>query len=187
MQTTTQISLRPQDVLILLKVAVAENRDWRQMDIAHELSISQAETANALERLRRAGLVDESKRKIFRLATFEFLAHAIKYIYPAQIGSFVRGMPTGHSAGLLKEQIVIDQKQEWVWPDAEGTGRGLALLPIYKTVPFAAKNDPALYLILSLVESIRAGSFRERKIAGTLLKQQLLKQGQEESGYEIES
>ena len=188
MKAAIQSGLRPQDVLVLLKVVAAENRQWRQQDLANELGLSQAEVANSLERLRRAGLVEESKRKAYRLAAIEFIVHGVKYFYPPEIGSFARGVPTGHSAKPLKGKLVIEENLEWVWPDSEGQQRGLSLSPIYASVPFAAKRDKVLHELLALIDSIRAGGSREKKMAEEELKKRLLRRKSEsESEHEIQS
>ena len=41
----------------------------------------------------------------------------------------------------------------------------MALEPLYKTAPAAALRDPTLYELLALVDAIRDGRARERKIA----------------------
>lgn len=170
MKAPNPLNLRPQDTLVLIKLFCSEHRDLRQLDLANELNLSQAEIANALERLRRTGLIDDSKRRVYRLAAMEFLVHGIKYFYPPELGSFVRGMPTGHSAHPLKGKLVIVEHAEWVWPDDEGEHRGLAFYPIYETVPYAAKKDPALYELMALIDSLRAGTPREKKMAEEYLR-----------------
>jgi hypothetical protein len=52
-----------------------------------------------------------------------------------------------------------------VWPWHEGNTRGVGLEPLYKSVPQAALRDPKLYQFLALVDAIRDGRARERKIA----------------------
>lgn len=175
MNAPNPLNLRPQDTLLLLKLISAEGRRWRQVDLAGELGLSQAEVANGLVRLKRAGLVDEEKKKAFRLATIEFLLYGLKYFYPAELGPFVRGTATGHSAKPLKGKLIIEEGGEWVWPDATGSVRGIALHPIYPSVPNAAKKDPILYELMALVDSVRAGGARERKLAEEALRKRLVK------------
>ena len=43
--------------------------------------------------------------------------------------------------------------------------RGIEIKPLYKTVPEAAKQDPQLYARLALVDALRDGRARERKLA----------------------
>ena len=52
-----------------------------------------------------------------------------------------------------------------MWPWHEGNTRGVGLAPLYKSVPQAALRDPNLYQLLALVDAIRDGRARERKIA----------------------
>ena len=53
--------------------------------------------------------------------------------------------------------------------------RGIALAPLYKTVPIAAMRDPLLYEKLALVDALRDGRTRERKLAEQELKKLLRK------------
>ena len=52
-----------------------------------------------------------------------------------------------------------------VWPWRDGETRGIALEPLYKTAPAAALRDPVLYQSLALLDAIRDGRARERKMA----------------------
>jgi len=60
-----------------------------------------------------------------------------------------------------------------VWPDPDGEARGSSFTPLYKSVPGAARADPALYELLVLVDAIRGGRARERDIAIRELQQRL--------------
>ena len=51
------ISLKPQDVALLVKLLSIKKEDWRQIDLAMDLILSQSEVAKALSRLSKAGLV----------------------------------------------------------------------------------------------------------------------------------
>jgi hypothetical protein len=64
-----------------------------------------------------------------------------------------------------------------VWPDPQGEVRGAAFSPLYKSAPKAARADPALYELLVLVDAIRGGLARERKIAISKLNARLSDQG----------
>jgi hypothetical protein len=50
-------------------------------------------------------------------------------------------MPTAHGISPLKEQIVSSQ-EPLVWAFPTGTEIGLALTPLYPSVPLAASLDP---------------------------------------------
>ena len=38
-------------------------------------------------------------------------------------------------------------------------------MPLYRSVPQAASNDPELYALLSLIDAIRVGRMREQRLA----------------------
>ena len=97
--------MRPQDIIILIKILTFQDDSWTLVDISQALDISTAEVSGALERSRIAGLLNQSKRKVNKLALREFLISGLKYVFPAQIGPAVRGIATSHSASPIKEHI----------------------------------------------------------------------------------
>ena len=60
-----------------------------------------------------------------------------------------------------------------VWPYEEGQQRGIAFAPLYKTAPIAALRDQSFYEYLVLVDALRDGRIRERKLAETELHRRL--------------
>jgi hypothetical protein len=60
-----------------------------------------------------------------------------------------------------------------VWPHPDGTKRGPGLLPLYESLPLAAKEDPQLYELLVLFDALRGGQARERELAKRLLEERL--------------
>ena len=60
-----------------------------------------------------------------------------------------------------------------VWPHAEGPVRGIALIPLYPSVPAAALRNPALYENLALFDALRMGRARERNLATTFFEERL--------------
>ena len=52
-----------------------------------------------------------------------------------------------------------------MWPFPDGHHRGVSLDPLYKTAPAAALRDPFLYELLALIDALREGRARERKLA----------------------
>ena len=156
--------MRPQDVVILLKIVALGDTPWRYSDIAQSLHISQSEVAEALNRSKQARLVDGSKKKVFRSSFIEFLTYGVKYVFPAQPGALVRGIPTAHSAKPLSEMVISD-RDAFVWPSAVGNMRGQAISPLYPSVIKAIRKDPKLYEMLALLDAVRIGRAREHKIA----------------------
>jgi hypothetical protein len=82
-------------------------------------------------------------------------------------------MPTGYAAAPLRELINQPEELPPVWPDPSGNIRGVALFPLYPSVPKAARKDPQLYEILALFDALRSGAAREREIAEQLLRERI--------------
>jgi len=160
--------IKPQDILILLKIASLIEKDWNMNDLARSLSLSQSEVSKGLDRLVFAGLIDESKRVPALNALYDILVSSARYFFPVKPGGIQRGIPTAHSAIPLNKKIRSESK--YVWPSPEGTERGESIEPLYKSVPFAALEDEKLYELLALVDALRVGKAREQKLAREELK-----------------
>ncbi len=155
--------MRPQHVVILLKILLSSENDWQYRDIAGDLNLSVSEVSESLHRSSLAGLTDKSKRKIFRLSLMEFIEHGLKYVFPQQPGSYVTGLPTAHSQAFFREHIVSELA--YVWPDEHGNEKGLAIAPLYKGASAAAKKDEKLHKLLAAIDILRVGKRREVKLA----------------------
>jgi hypothetical protein len=55
--------------------------------------------------------------------------------------------------------------------------RGYSFEPLYKHAAEAALADPAFYELLSLVDALRDGRVRERKLALEMMSKRLLENG----------
>jgi hypothetical protein len=165
--------MRPQDIVILLKIISLKSTPWRTTDLAAQLFMSQSEISQALNRSWFAGLLDETKKRVHKRSFLEFLVHGMKYVYPQKPGAIVRGIPTAHSAAPLSE-LVQSNDDVYVWSDEDGTSRGEKIEPLYPTVPKAAKADHAFYELMSLVDAIRVGRAREHGIAVKELERRVL-------------
>jgi hypothetical protein len=119
-----------------------------------------------------AGLVDESRRKVYRQSLMEFIQFGLHYVFPQIPGSMVTGIPTAHSHPFYNKKFISDLN--YVWPDENGTMRGLAIQPLYKSVAKAVKNDEELYKLLASIDIIRVGKVREMKVAIAELKKSIL-------------
>lgn len=163
--------LKPQDIVILLKIVLLGEQSWLQQSLAQDLHISQSEISECISRSKYAGLLNASGKKVNMLNFLELLVHGVKYIFPQRPGAIVRGMPTAHAAAPLNSKIVSEEI--YVWPYARGTLQGQSIEPLYKTVPQAALQDDKLYQALALIDAIRVGKVREQQLAIELLKKQL--------------
>ncbi len=155
--------MQSQDIIIALKLTfVSEELSYAKL--GEQLGLSASQVHTAVRRSEVAGLLLPGARKVNRGALIEFLVHGLKYVFPVKRGPVVRGMPTAHSAPPLNTTIVGDGSA-LVWPDSKGVVRGESIEPLHKIVPMAAKRDNALYESLALVDAIRVGRARERKLA----------------------
>lgn len=163
----TQPTLKPQDVVVLAKLLSYEGRRPSMAQVGVDLALSSSEVHAALKRLAASKLIanDVNDGQPLLTAVEEFLVHGVKYAFPAKRGEVTRGMLTSYAAPPLSVEIGGSAELPPVWPSPDGTHRGVTLEPLYKTVPIAAKRDPLLYEILALVDALRDGRAREKRLA----------------------
>jgi len=180
------MELRPQDVVVALKLSVANRGPWSYSKLGEELAMSASHVFASVSRARTARLLDfaailpqarpvrmarPSRERLTvlprpnRSNLKEFLVHGVKYAFPVEHGGPTRGIPTAEAAPPLNQHLSQDFPLPPVWPHAEGAVRGIAFSPLYKNVPLAALKDRQLYELLALVDAIREGRAREREIA----------------------
>jgi hypothetical protein len=164
--------MRPQDVAILLKIVSKDSENWQLAEIANSLRISLSETSESLNRSRIAGLIDYNKKKVNRQNLMEFLEHGVRYVFPQEPGSMVRGIPTAHSHISMKKNFISDI--DYVWPDNKGKTVGLKIEPFYPRQVEAVNEDETYHMLLSLVDVIRVGKAREVKYAVNELRKNIL-------------
>lgn len=159
--------MRPQDIVVLLKIIIYNERGWQFKDLAYDLDLSASEVSESLNRSQIAGLLKENKRKIFSQNLMEFIEYGLQYVFPQMPGTIVTGIPTAHSQEFFKEKFVSEI--DYVWPDEDGNVRGLAILPLYKGVTNAVSHDKELHKLLAAIDIIRVGKVREKKLALSVL------------------
>lgn len=180
--------LKPQDIVILLKILSLDSTESNQQAnflsqnrIATVLCMSASEVHAGMKRLVLSGLLGpilntNQKNKIIYLpikaACEECLISAVKYFFPVTLGTYTIGLPTSYGATLFQKHIILGDDPVPVWPHALGTHRGLALEPLYRSVPDSLIQfpDPIFYELLALVDTLRHGRARERNIAIKLLR-----------------
>ncbi|WP_062124586.1 hypothetical protein [Geofilum rubicundum] len=163
--------LKPQDVLLLLKIVSEDNVLWNQKPMAEALGMSQSEVSESVGRSKYARLLDPKGKSVYKMALMEFLQYGLRYVFPVKPGPVVRGIPTAHSTSPLKDQI--QSKEHYVWPYGKGTIRGHSILPLYPSAPEAALKDGKLHALLALVDAMRVGRAREKELAVDELKKRL--------------
>lgn len=164
--------MRPHDVVILLKILINKDLGWTYRDLAASLYLSTSEISESLNRSHMGGLVDENKRIVYRQTLMDFIQYGLHSVFPALPGTIVTGIPTAHSYPFYSQQFASEIN--YVWPDEEGTIRGLSIPPLYKSVVKAVKSDELLYKLLASLDIIRVGKTRELQVALTVLTQTIL-------------
>jgi len=166
--------MRPQDIVILLKIIAKKDQPWQFKDLAQELHISPSEISESLHRSSIGGLIEaDTRKKVYRQSLIEFLEHGLHYVFPALPGSMVNGIYTAHSHPIMQKEFASDSLP-YVWPEPRGAVRGLAIEPLYKEQVEAVRKDPILYEMLALLDVIRVGRVREVKFAIEELKRLIL-------------
>lgn len=170
------MDLKPQELLVLLKVAAHPTHRFTFASLAQALSMSAAEVHGSVKRATAAGLVSMRGRGDWlpvRSALREFVVHGARYAFPAEIGPSKRGIPTAHGAEPLLSLLRGEGAEVPVWAHPQGTARGPTVSPIYRTAPQAALADPDLHRLLALLDALRMGRARERELAAQLFAEML--------------
>ncbi|MEO5796558.1 MAG: hypothetical protein ABIP34_17080 [Rhodoferax sp.] len=173
-KTNPQIVLRPQDLVVLLRLSLDSDAVPTYAALAGELKLTASEIHAGVERAVVAQLArkDAAGRPAVLLEPLRlFVQHGARYCFPATRGEMTRGVPTSYAAAPMKALVVQPNEPPPVWPHKLGTVRGAAFYPLYPTVPEAALANPALYELLVLVDAVRGGSLRERALAIAALDQ----------------
>ena len=165
------MGMKPQDIVIILKIALQENKPWTQLSLANSLFISQSEISESIYRSKYARLLVNQGKQVNRRALLDLLQFGVPYVFPQQPGEVVRGVPTSHSAAPLSEHIMSNE--HYVWPYAKGQLRGHSIQPLFPTVVQAVQVDPELHELLALVDALRVGRARERNLSIEILNQRL--------------
>jgi hypothetical protein len=175
MMINKQLSLKPQDVVVAVKISIQKATKFTYASLADELFMSVSEVHAGTKRCETCRLVIRTEEGLStsRTSLIEFLTHGIQYVFPSVVGTITRGMPTGIAGPSLKSNFNIDNDLLPVWPDAEGQTRGISFLPLYPSLVKAAKVDAVLYDVMTLIDAIRGGAARERELAKTELVRQL--------------
>jgi hypothetical protein len=139
--------LKPQDILVMLKLVALGQQPWSYAWLAVSLGMSPSQLHSAVQRALVAQLAvkkgDIITPHIRNLE--EFLVHGLRYVFVADLGRPTRGIPTAYAAPPLDQHFAESTELPPVWPDPEGTARGVAFSPLYKLAPQAARSDHALF------------------------------------------
>jgi len=172
--------LKPQDVLTVLKLTALKNREWRYSMLAEELHMSPSEVHAGVKRLVRCGLVTEmtlsSGAQVQKVllpdtaSVSEFLLHGIRYVFPLETEGPAVGIPTSYGAVHIFKDTDHGQSFIPVWKYGTGGCSGIAVKPIYRSVPAACLDDFGLYELMVIADALRSDITNVRKTASEKLK-----------------
>lgn len=173
--STRQWVLKPQDLVVALKLHGLGARQLSYAALGKSLHLSQFEVHAAAQRLVAARLATHLEGRVqpIRAALLGFFIGSAPFAYPAVRGEVTIGVPTAQGAAPMQGRLVDDRELPPVWPDSLGKVRGQSLLPLYPTAPRAALEDEALYALLALFDSLRIGQARERALATRMIEERL--------------
>ncbi len=176
--------LKPQDVVLLLKILIKDKMPWTQPGIASELCMSASEVNAGIKRLKTCGLIEpdspENKLsanwQVIKPRLKEFLLHGIKYTFPAQKAEPVCGIPTSLAHNALQphfQNAGQDGQLLPVWPEHSSKVQGFTLKPLYPSVIKAIQSDADLYEWLAIVDALRDWQNPEPEVAKVLCRDKL--------------
>ena len=102
--------MRPQDIVLLLKLIVDSDQEIKIKDLSSKLFISASEVSESLNRSAIAGLLNPQDRSVNREAFLKFLEFGLPYVFPAQLGPVMQGMFTAHSESSLYLSFSSEEK-----------------------------------------------------------------------------
>lgn len=161
--------LRPHDVAVLLQLVLSPEVSFAEL--SRRTGVSVGEAHNAVKRLEKTPLLSRKGNRPNVSRLLDFLLHGVPNVFPGELGPEARGVPTAHSGPDLREQLVFEG--EVVWPSVHGSVRGETLVPLVADAPEVAEENPELYRLLTLVDALRVGRARERKLAASMLRERL--------------
>jgi len=168
--------LQPSDIYILAGVLTADDPKWTYRELATKLDVPHPLVQRALQRAEEAGLYSSARRGVHRANLEEFLTHGLRFLVPAKLGSVVAGVPAAWAAPPMDRLIRESGDLPPVWPAAHGRLRGQALTPLHDSAVRAVERSPRLAELLAIIDSLRAGDVRVRKVAGEQLAKRLREQ-----------
>jgi hypothetical protein len=161
--------VKPADIYVLGGMLV-EGGDWTYRSLADRLRVPHPVVQRALGRAGNADLYSADRRKVHLPHFEEFAIHALRFVAPVQLGPLVPGLPAAWAAEPVAGRIYPSEEDlPPVWPFARGRARGQMLEPLHPSAPEAVQGWPQLGRILAILDSLRAGDPRVRKVAEEFL------------------
>jgi len=160
------LALRPHDICVLLQYSLSPKVPFREL--SKLVGISLGEAHNATKRLEASRLIRPGGGAVNASGSLEFLVSGVPYAFPGILGPEARGVPTAHCGPVLRNDLRSGEMV--VWPSVKGAARGFSLIPLCQSAPDTAERNQPLYSLLTVVDAIRIGRARERKLAKEFLR-----------------
>jgi len=157
--------IKRSDIYVLGGLLIHEGK-WSYRSLADCLHVPHPVVQRALSRAQDADLYSGERREVHIPHFEEFAIHALRFVAPAQLGALVSGVPAAWAAEPMASAIRSSgEEPPPVWPYARGQVRGQAIEPLHPAAPEAVEDWPELGEILALLDSLRAGNPRVRRVA----------------------
>lgn len=160
--------MQPDDILVLLKIAVIESSEWTPYQLSLDLGYSEELIIESLVRLEKAGHLKDGRPDQSRLK--KLILEDVPEKFPATPGKLTKGMYTGFSA-QAGFSFGVARPSTWVWPKEDGQDWGQEILPLSGQCCFAVLQDRKLRDVLSIVETLRVKGDDAKVWAEVLLRQ----------------
>ncbi|MEO7522296.1 MAG: MarR family transcriptional regulator [Gemmatimonas sp.] len=169
----SQPILRPFDIGVALRLLLVP--EDRYEPLAAALVTSTSAVHRSVARLGLAGICRPSSRTVARDAFHEFLLHGVRFAFPPMVGPERTGMPTSVAHPTVHQLLRHStESSPLVWASDLGDEQASSIAPLFAGVPAVASRDPRLHELLAVVDVLRTGSARERKLVGDWLRDGVL-------------
>jgi DNA-binding transcriptional MocR family regulator len=168
--------ISPSDIYVLAGTLAEAGMEPTLRELAGELHVDHTLVHRALKRAEEAGLYRSASKQVNRANFEELMTHAARFVAPAALGELTRGMPAAWAAEPISGRIrQPGDEPPPVWPVVDGAVRGQALRPLHPAAVRASRGSPALWELLVIIDSLRAGDVRVRQVAAEELHSALMR------------
>lgn len=163
-------ALRPYDPVVALYLGSLKKWDHYEK-ASQELLISPSMIFASVKRLRYAGLIADGPNRVNIKALGDFIQYGVPYAFADKPMEMTLGIPTSWGCPALKSNFNFSENTPDVWAHPKGVVRGYRVEPLHKKFPEASLGNENIYNYCGLIDAIRLGRSREKKMAIDLVKE----------------